>query len=57
MPVELALDQMSVPEKLQLMEALWEDLSRNASEFKSPAWHREVLEECRRKAESGGRRK
>lgn len=56
MPVELALDQMSVPEKLQLMEALWEDLSRNASEFKSPAWHREVLEECRRKAESGEER-
>ena len=53
MPVELPLDQMSLPEKLQLMEVLWENLSRRPEELPSPAWHGEVLAECRRRAESG----
>jgi hypothetical protein len=44
---------LTLPEKLQLMEALWDDLTRKPDEFESPAWHKEVLEECRRKAESG----
>jgi hypothetical protein len=43
---------MSVEEKLQAMEALWEDLSRNA-DLKSPAWHEEVLAERERQLEAG----
>ncbi|MDR3403585.1 MAG: addiction module protein [Chthoniobacter sp.] len=53
MPVELALDQMTFSEKLHLMETLWDDLTRKPDDFPSPAWHKEVLEESRRKAESG----
>ena len=53
MSIELPLDQLSLAEKLQLMESLWEDLSRRPDELPSPEWHGEVLEECRRKAESG----
>jgi len=53
MPVELPLSQMTLPEKLQLMEALWDDLTRKPDELKSPAWHKEVLEECSRRAETG----
>ena len=53
MPDELPLNEMTLPEKLQLMEALWDDLTRKPDKFESPAWHKEVLEECRRKAESG----
>jgi len=53
MPIELPLDQMSFPEKLQLMEALWDDLTRNPTDFPSPDWHKDVLEECRRRAEIG----
>ena len=44
---------MTLPEKLQLMEALWDDLARKPDELESPAWHKEVLEECRRKADAG----
>jgi hypothetical protein len=44
---------MTLPEKLQLMEALWDDLTRKPNELESPAWHEEVLEECRRRAETG----
>ena len=53
MPVTLPLSDMTVSEKLQLMEALWADLSRNADAFESPDWHREVLEERERRIASG----
>lgn len=43
--MKFPLDQMSVEEKLELMEALWEDLSRNQADVPSPAWHGEVLAE------------
>ena len=35
--------QLPRSEKLKLMEALWEDLSRSEEEFESPAWHAEEL--------------
>ncbi|HEV7667724.1 MAG TPA: addiction module protein [Thermoanaerobaculia bacterium] len=49
----LPLSEMSVEEKLQTMEALWEDLSRNAALLESPAWHDEVLRERDRQIEAG----
>jgi len=36
---------MTLEEKLQAMEALWEDLSRNPDNLESPAWHEDVLRE------------
>jgi hypothetical protein len=53
MSVTVPLNDMTVTEKLQLMEALWEDLSRNADALESPEWHREVLEERERRIASG----
>lgn len=53
MPVTLPLNDMTVSEKLQLMEALWEDLTRNAEAIESPEWHREILEERERRIASG----
>jgi putative addiction module component (TIGR02574 family) len=53
MPVTLQLSDLTVSEKLQLMEALWEDLSRNADAIESPEWHREVLEDRERRIASG----
>lgn len=53
MPVTLPLNDMTVSEKLQLMETLWEDLSRNADALESPEWHRDVLEERERRIASG----
>lgn len=49
----LPLSEMSVEEKLQAMEALWEDLSRNAASLESPSWHEEVLRERDRQIEAG----
>ena len=47
------LRQMSVPEKLRLMEDLWHDLSQNERNVVSPEWHGEVLAERERKLASG----
>ena len=44
MNAALPLDKMTVAEKLQAMEELWADLSRDEN-FESPAWHQDVLQE------------
>jgi hypothetical protein len=44
--------QLPRSEKLKLLEALWEDLSRPDSEIESPTWHeKELAETARRLAE------
>ncbi len=43
--IDLPLSQLSIAEKLNLMEALWADLSRNEKKLKSPAWHETVLKD------------
>ena len=53
MPVDLALHEMSFSSKMELLEALWDDLSRAPEQLDSPAWHKEVLEERRRRLQSG----
>ena len=45
MTVSLALKDMTVVEKLRVMEAIWDELSRNADDVPSPDWHRELLSE------------
>jgi putative addiction module component (TIGR02574 family) len=53
MPVNLHLDKMSVAEKLRVMEALWENLSRNSDALESPAWHEDELREREERIASG----
>ncbi len=43
--VELPLSKLSLAQKLQLMETLWSDLTRDEKKLKSPAWHGKVLED------------
>ena len=45
MHIELPLDKMTIADKLQTMEILWEYLSRRAEQLPSPEWHREVLQQ------------
>ena len=47
------LRQLSVPEKLRLMEDLWHDLSKNERNVVSPEWHGTVLAERERKLANG----
>jgi hypothetical protein len=47
------LSQMSVPEKLRLMEDLWRDLSQNERDVTSPEWHGVILAGRERKLATG----
>lgn len=49
----LPLDEMSIEEKLNTMETIWNDLVKNAGDVASPDWHREVLSERKRGLEDG----
>lgn len=53
MQTVLPLDKMTREEKLRIMEELWVDLSRNESDFKSPAWHENYLREREEAVKSG----
>ncbi len=39
----IPIETLSVPEKLLLMERLWEDLSKQPSNVAPPDWHGDVL--------------
>ena len=39
------IDRMSVTERLQAMDQLWESLTRDVDEIPSSGWHQDVLAE------------
>jgi hypothetical protein len=53
MAITLPIKRMSREEKLRAMEALWEDLSREESEYESPGWHAKVLRQTERLVREG----
>ncbi len=50
-PVDLK--QMTVPDKLRLMEALWDELCSREEEIPVPDWHTRVLDERECQIEAG----
>lgn len=47
------IKRMSTVERLQAMEELWDALCHEEQEIESPAWHGKILEERKKKIESG----
>jgi hypothetical protein len=45
--------QMPFPEKLALLEVLWIELSSEPDQIDIPQWHKDILDERMREAESG----
>jgi Putative addiction module component. len=43
------ISKMTVIERLQTMEALWDSLTHESTEIKSPTWHSDVLSERKEK--------
>ncbi len=39
----LPLDRMTIAEKLQALESIWDDLCQTPDNVSSPAWHGEIL--------------
>ena len=53
MTVELAIESMSVAEKVRLLETVWQSLCAHPENVPSPEWHRDILEERTRRLEDG----
>ena len=41
--IRIPLDEMTLDEKLDALEILWENLIRHPEDVPSPEWHREAL--------------
>lgn len=41
----LPLSKMSTKEKIQVMEAIWDDLCKDEDSYASPSWHENILQE------------
>ena len=48
MSINLPLGNMTLADKLEAMETLWADISRQPADLPSPVWHRDVLHDRRR---------
>lgn len=44
---------MTPTQRVELMEALWKEMSRNPEEIESPDWHRQVLAEREERLKNG----
>jgi hypothetical protein len=47
------IKKMSTVERLRAMEELWDALCHEDQEIDSPAWHGDILEDRRKKIETG----
>jgi putative addiction module component (TIGR02574 family) len=47
------IERMSVAERLQAIELLWNSIARSNSSVSSPSWHQDVLSARRTKVDSG----
>jgi hypothetical protein len=45
MEISLPLKDMSLSDKMRVMESLWQDLGAEGSGFEPPAWHGSILQE------------
>jgi hypothetical protein len=43
--VDLRLSELSLGQKLDLMETLWADLTRDERTLESPVWHETILKD------------
>jgi len=53
MNIDIPLDAMTVAEKVQLLESVWQSLCLHSGDVASPEWHQTILEERRTRLEDG----
>jgi putative addiction module component (TIGR02574 family) len=53
MSFEIPLSTMSVGEKVQLLEEVWDNLCQQSGDVRSPEWHAAILNERQRQIENG----
>ena len=52
MSIELPLEDMTVSEKLEAMEAIWADLCQSPKQIPTPDWHKDELDRRRARADA-----
>jgi hypothetical protein len=50
---ELPLSKLSLAQKLDIMELIWDDLTKDETLYVSPKWHGDVLKHRESMAEKG----
>ncbi len=53
MSIDLPLQEMTLADKLEAMELLWADISRQPADLPSPDWHKDVLDKRRQLVAEG----
>ena len=53
MNIAIEIKKLSRPEKLKVMEALWEDLCQDDNPIQSPDWHADALRETEIRFQNG----
>ncbi len=53
MEITLPLKEMTIEEKIQAMEIIWDDLCKKAESLPSPAWHEQILSKREEKVKNG----
>ncbi len=53
MEINLPLKQMSIEQKIQLIETIWDDLCKRTDNIPSPNWHKDILDEREQKLKIG----
>ena len=51
--VDLPLAKMTLAQKLDLIETLWDDISKDDKALDSPNWHGEILQDRQQALEAG----
>jgi hypothetical protein len=51
--IRIPIEKMTKEEKLEAMELLWRDLTRDADAYESPAWHEEELRKTEERMDAG----
>ncbi|MCF8040161.1 MAG: addiction module protein [Desulfohalobiaceae bacterium] len=49
----IEIQHLSREEKLRVMEAIWEDLSKEDAQVESPDWHQQALKKTEQRFRSG----
>ena len=52
--IQQRIDKLSPAEKVELMEVLWQGLSRDGATYQAPEWHARALGEAERLVAEGG---
>ena len=53
MATKLKIKDLTMKEKLQAMELLWDDICHNSPDFSSPGWHEDILKEREKRLKEG----